>query len=167
MDRQENVTILEKPRLRHPTMVCGISGWVDGGKSATGSVEYLLGKMKARKFAEIPIDKFHIFQVPGQLSLRPQVKIEDGMLKRHSFPQNQFFYWANPNNDNDLILFLGTEPNLNWIEYADGVAQYQEFNRDATMLTAVKQKARFQDTLQKYDSEYKKIEDFVNVNYGF
>ncbi|MBN2186176.1 MAG: PAC2 family protein [Dehalococcoidia bacterium] len=121
MDKQGNVIITEKPTLRHPYMVCGISGWVDGGESATGSVRYLVSKLEAKRFAEIPIDKFHIFQVPGQLSLRPQIKIEDGVLKEHHFPQNQFFYWVNPNADNDLILFLGTEPNLNWEEYSDAI----------------------------------------------
>jgi len=113
MDRRGNVTILEKPRLRHLYMVCGISGWVDGGEAATGSIQYLVRKLEAKKFADIPIDRFHLFQVPGQLSLRPRIKIEDGVLKEHRFPQNQFFYRVNPNADNDLILFLGTEPNLN------------------------------------------------------
>ncbi|MFQ5875703.1 MAG: PAC2 family protein, partial [Dehalococcoidia bacterium] len=83
--------------------------------------QYLTRKLKAKRFAEIPIDRFHIFQVPGQLSLRPQIRIEDGILKKHSFPQNQFFYYVNPDADNDLILFLGTEPNLNWEEYADAI----------------------------------------------
>ncbi len=121
MDRRRNVIIVEKPRLRHPYMVCGISGWVDGGEAATGSIQYLIRKLKARRFAEIPIDRFHIFQVSGQLSLRPDIKIEDGVLKEHHFPQNQFFYWVNPDADNDLILFLGTEPNLNWEEYAEAI----------------------------------------------
>jgi proteasome assembly chaperone (PAC2) family protein len=121
MEREGNIIITEKPTLRHPYMVCGISGWVDGGESATGSVRYLVSKLNAKRFAEIPIDKFHVFQVPGQLSLRPQIRIEDGILKEHIFPQNQFFYWVNPNADNDLILFLGTEPNLNWEEYSDAI----------------------------------------------
>ncbi len=121
MNRPGTVIFTEKPSLRHPYMVCGISGWVDGGESATGSVRYLVRKLGARRFAELPIDRFHIFQVPGQLSLRPQVRIEDGILKEHSFPQNQFFYWVNPSADNDLILFLGTEPNLNWVEYARSI----------------------------------------------
>ncbi len=121
MDRRRNVIIVEKPRLRHPYMVCGISGWVDGGEAATGSIQYLVKKLEAKRFAEIPIDRFHIFQVPGQISLRPHIRIEDGILKEHRFPQNQFFYWVNPNADNDLILFLGTEPNLNWEEYADAI----------------------------------------------
>jgi len=116
MDRG-NVVFLEKPELRQPFLVCGISGWVDGGEAATGSIRYLVRKLGANLFAEIPIEKFHIFQVPGQLTLRPQIKIEDGLLKEHAFPQNQFFHWVNPHTEHDLILFLGTEPNLNWEEY--------------------------------------------------
>ena len=89
MDKQENVIIMERPRLRHPTMVCGISGWVDGGKSATGSVEYLLGKLKARKFAEIPIDRFHIFQVPGHM-VDPATSIGN-FIDRSADPFRQHF----------------------------------------------------------------------------
>ena len=121
MDRLDIVRFTGKPKLRHPYMVLGISGWVDGGEAATGSTEYIVRKLKVRRFAEIPIDRFHIFQVPGQLSLRPQIKVEDGILKEHRFSQNQFFYWVNPNADSDLILFLGTEPNLNWEEYANAI----------------------------------------------
>ncbi|MFC1993201.1 PAC2 family protein [Chloroflexota bacterium] len=107
--------------MRRPNLILGIGGWVDGGEAATGSVEYLARKLGARRFAEIPIERFHIYQVPGQLSLRPQIRIEDGLLKEHRFPQNQFLYWVNPHADDDLILFLGTEPNLNWGEYADAI----------------------------------------------
>lgn len=121
MDRREDIIITEKPKLRHPCMVCGISGWVDGGEAATGSTQYLVKKLKAKKFAEIPIARFHIFQVPGQLSLRPQIKIVDGRLKEHQFPRNQFFYAANPDADNDVVLFLGTEPNLRWEEYTRAI----------------------------------------------
>ena len=121
MNRRGIAIITEKPNLRRPYMVLGISGWVDGGQAATGSIEYLVNKLGARRFAEIPISRFHIFQVPGQLSLRPYIKIEDGILTEHRFPENQFFYRVNPDADNDVILFLGTEPNLNWEEYADSI----------------------------------------------
>jgi len=57
---------------------------------ATGSIKYLVRKLEAKRFAEIPIERFHIFQLPGQLSLRPHIKIEDGILKEHRFPRNQF-----------------------------------------------------------------------------
>lgn len=126
MDKPRNLIISEKPKLRQPYMVCGISGWVDGGEAATGSTQYLIRKLKAKKFAEIPMEKFHIFQVPGQLALRPHIVIEDGRLKEHRFPRNQFFYVVNPNADNDLIFFLGTEPNLNWEEYARAILSVAE-----------------------------------------
>jgi len=128
MDQQGNVIFVEKPKLRQPYMICGISGRVDGGEAATGSVSYLIRRLKAITFAEMPIAKFHVFHVPGQVSLGPHITIEDGILKEHRFPQNQFFYWVNPRADHDLILFLGTEPNLNWEEYAGAILDVaQEF----------------------------------------
>ena len=123
-----NVVFSEKPRLRQPYMVFGISGWVDSGEVATGSVSYLRRKLEAIKFAEMSIARFHVHQVPGQVSLGPHITIEDGIIKEHRLPQNQFFYWVNPRADHDLILFLGTEPNLNWEEYAGAILDVaQEF----------------------------------------
>ena len=121
MDNNPNIVFSEKPKLKQPVIVCGISGWVDGGQAATGSVEYLSKKLGATRFAEMPAARFHLYQVPGQPSLRPYIRIEDGLLKEHRFPQNQFYYWGSPDDGNDLILFLGTEPNLNWEEYTSGI----------------------------------------------
>ncbi len=117
MNNTEYLTIKELPKLRRPYLVCGINGWVDGGEVATGTVKYLIRKLRARVFAEMAISPFHIYQVPGQISLRPQIKIEDGRLKKHQLPKNQFFYWRNQNAASDLLLFLGTEPNMKWEEY--------------------------------------------------
>jgi proteasome assembly chaperone (PAC2) family protein len=121
MARQSTVLFLEKPELRQPYLVCGINGWVDGGEAATGTTRYLIKKLPARKFAEMPLDRYHVFQVPGQLSLRPEIKIEDGLLKKHVLPRNEFLYWVNPHSEHDLILYLGTEPNTNWEEYAENI----------------------------------------------
>ena len=107
-------------------MVCGIGGWVDGGEAATGSIRYLLRKLKAKEFAHIPLDRFHVFQVPGEISSRPHIKLEDGIIKVHRFPRNRFFYWADPVADNDLILFRGTEPNMHWEEYANAILKVAE-----------------------------------------
>ena len=126
MESNQNVAFTGKPELRQPCMVCGISGWVDGGECATGSVQYLIDKLKAKKFAEIPFDRFHVFQMPGLVSPRPQIRIEEGVLKEHHFHQNLFFYWVNPEADNDLILFLGTEPSLHWGEYAGAILSVAE-----------------------------------------
>ena len=125
----------DRPKLRHPSMVCGIDGWVNGGEASTGTIQYLVDKLGASKFAEIPVDRFHIFQVPGQLSLRPQVRIENGMLKEHHFPSNEFFYWVDPSTDHDLIMFSGSEPNMNWEEYAGAIlAVAKQFKVDRIYL---------------------------------
>jgi len=162
-----NIVFLEKPKLRQPHLVCSISGWVDGGEAATGSTRYLVRKLGANLFAEIPLEKFHIFQVPGQLTLRPQIKIEDGLLKEHVFPKNQFFYWVNPHTEYDLILFLGTEPNLNWEEYSEiilnmakeysvvriyalgGVLDKTPHNRESGVFCACSSK-QLREEIQKY-----------------
>lgn len=126
MNVQGKINFTEKPELRQPSFICGISGWVDGGKAATGTVEYLIKVLKPTKFAELPIEQFHIFQVPGQLSLRPQIRIDNGLITDHYFPQNTFYYWKNPEGANDLILFLGTEPNFNWVDYTTAILNVAE-----------------------------------------
>jgi len=124
----EDLVITEIPKLRSPYLICGISDWLDGGESATGSVQYLVEKLHAKKFAEIPIEKFHIFNVTGQFSLRPHIKIEEGIIKEHNYPQNQFLYWTNADGKHDLILFLGAEPNMNCERYAHAIMSLaQEF----------------------------------------
>jgi proteasome assembly chaperone (PAC2) family protein len=126
MDKQERLVIKEKPNLRQPYLVCGLDGWVDGGEAATGTVKYLIEKLHAKKFARIPVDRFHVFQLPGQVGLRPSIVIHQGILKEHHFPRSEFFHWTNPDEDNDLILFLGAEPHLEWNEYANAIIEVAE-----------------------------------------
>jgi len=119
----ESLIIQERPTLREPRLIVGFSGWLDGGEASTGTVQYLITKLQAKAFAEIASRDFYVFQVPGIASMRPQVKLEDGLVKEIRFPQNEFFYWKNEEDTGagDLILLLGTEPNLRWQEYTDAI----------------------------------------------
>jgi len=122
LEKKENIIYTAKPVLRRPYMVCGIDGWVNGGEASTGSVKYLIRQFTAKKFAEMPTSPYHIYQVPGADNLRPVTRTEDGLIMECHFPRNQFFYARNPASDHDLILFLGSEPNLNWEDYAASIA---------------------------------------------
>jgi len=124
MEKKGLLTITEKPVLRKPNMVCGIGGWTDGGKAATGTVGYLRRTLGATRFAEMDVQRFHVFQLPGEISTRPHIKIEDGLIKTHTPPSNEFFYWTNRTSEHDLVLFLGTEPSLNWWEYAETLLDF-------------------------------------------
>jgi proteasome assembly chaperone (PAC2) family protein len=102
-------------------MVFGLSGWMDGGKVSTGTVGYLVRKLRAPKVGRIESEGFYIYNLPGSMEVsalfRPHTKIEDGLIVRLEPPSNTF-YCSQADN---LILFQGKEPNLNWEDYADCV----------------------------------------------
>lgn len=121
MDERDSLIFDSRPPLRSPYIVCGLNGWLNGGDVSVSGIEYLIRQFKAKKFAEIPASPYHVYQIPGVLNLRPMFKMEDGIITESHFPKNQFYYTANPDSDHDVIFFLGTEPSLNWEEYADTV----------------------------------------------
>lgn len=109
-------------------MVIGFSGWMDGGDVSTGTIQYLRFKLQVKKFAEIHPQKFYLFNFPGVMletaQFRPYTKIKDGLITDFQYPQNEFFY----DEKNNLILFSGKEPNINWDEYANCIFKIaQEF----------------------------------------
>jgi proteasome assembly chaperone (PAC2) family protein len=131
----EHLIFNDMPVLRKPIMICGFNGWLDGGQAASGSVKQLIRQLHAKKFAEIPSQYFHIYQVQGCQSLRPEVRIENGLLTEFHAPQSQFFYAINQNSEHDIILLLGTEPNLNWEAYSDSIIRVaREFSTERIYL---------------------------------
>ncbi|NLE95228.1 MAG: hypothetical protein GX600_06045 [Dehalococcoidia bacterium] len=128
MPKKSNLVYAAHPVLREPKMVLALDGWVDGGEAATGSIRFLRRKLRPRKLAEIPPDRFHIYQVPGQLSLRPYSRVVEGLVSEFRPPRNLFHYWQNPEAEQDLILFQGTEPHMLWDDYTEAILNLaQEF----------------------------------------
>jgi proteasome assembly chaperone (PAC2) family protein len=121
MNEEQHLVFDSRPTLRNPYIVCGLDGWVNTGNVSVGGLNYFIRQFKAVKFAEFPSARYHIYQIPGSLSNSPVFKMKDGLILDSRLPRNQFYYAKNPVSDHDLILFLGTEPNLNWEEYADTV----------------------------------------------
>lgn len=128
MPKKSNLVYAAHPVLREPKMVLALDGWVDGGEAATGSIRFLRRKLRPRKLAEIPPDRFHIYQVPGQMSLRPYSRVVEGLVSEYRPPRNLFHYWQNPEAEQDLILFQGTEPHMHWDDYTEAILHLaQEF----------------------------------------
>jgi proteasome assembly chaperone (PAC2) family protein len=121
MNEEASLIFDSRPALRNPYVVCGLTGWVNGGNVSLGGINYLIRQFKGAKFAEMPTAHYHIYQIPGVESLRPVFRMQDGLIVESQLPKNQFYYAVNPASDCDLILFMGTEPNLNWEKYADTV----------------------------------------------
>jgi proteasome assembly chaperone (PAC2) family protein len=121
MREEQNIIYSSKPTLRNPYIVCGFDGWVNSGNVSSGGINFFISQFKALKFAEMPTSHYQIFQLAGVQSASPVFKMQDGLIVETNLPKNQFFYAKNPFSDHDLILFWGTEPNLNWEEYANTV----------------------------------------------
>ena len=115
----DKLRIYERPDLHNTRMLLGFSGWMDGGEVSTGTIKYLIEKLGAQKFAEISPEEFYIYNFPGSMEMtalfRPHTRIRAGIIKTFEVPRNEFFY----DGQNNLILFLGKEPNLRWEEFAD------------------------------------------------
>ena len=121
MSEIDGVVFQQRPTLRNPYIVCGINGWVNGGDVSVGGVRYLIKQFKGIKFAELKTSRYHVYQVPGAENLRPVFKMQDGIILEYHLPKDEFYCALNPNSDHDLILFVGSEPSLNWEEYSDAV----------------------------------------------
>ncbi len=117
------LVIQNEPELLSPYLVIGLSGWLNAGEIATGSIDYLRRKLSAHRFAHIEPRGFYIYQVPGfgpEQTLRPHARIEDGLIKTLDIPRNEFSFWKS-GAEHDLILFSGAEPNLEWPAYARAI----------------------------------------------
>ena len=115
----DKLNIYKRPKFSNPRLLLGFSGWMDGGEVSTGTVKCLIDKLGAEKFAEIEPTGFYIYSFPGSMEItalfRPHTQIKDGIIESYEIPANTFFY----NEESDLILFLGKEPNLNWEEFSE------------------------------------------------
>jgi proteasome assembly chaperone (PAC2) family protein len=111
----------ELPDLVDGTLLLSFSGWMDGGQASTGTVSRFIEQLEARPFAEIDPEPFYIFNVPGSMDVsalfRPEIEIEDGLVRSIAMPENLFFTAA----ANNLLLFTGREPNLKWRTYGDSI----------------------------------------------
>jgi len=119
----ESLIFQETPDLVHPYLLIGYRGWLNAGELGTGCIEFLRGKLNARKFVSIDPGHFYIGQVPGfdpAQIMRPHAVVERGLIKSLEEPANEFFYWQS-GAQNDLILFTGFEPNVAWPEYTSAI----------------------------------------------
>ena len=109
----------EPPNLTGATMVLAFTGWMDGGDVSTGTVRRLIDHLNAERFGEIDPADFYIYNFPGDMEVaaifRPHVRIESGLIQSYRLPTNTFHAVPREN----LILFVGQEPNLNWNAFGD------------------------------------------------
>jgi proteasome assembly chaperone (PAC2) family protein len=115
----EKLQIFKHPVLKSPRLLVGLSGWMDSGEVSTGTIRFLVDTLGAESFAQISSDGFFIESFPGSMEMsalfRPYAKIQNGLIKEFWWPENLFFF----DQANNLLFFLGREPNFGWKEFAE------------------------------------------------
>jgi proteasome assembly chaperone (PAC2) family protein len=106
--------VQRRPDLTRPVLIAAFRGWNDGAQAASLAAGYLAKTWQAERFADVDPEDFFDFQ-----AARPHVSLEDGMTRRIDWPETAFYH-ARPNgSDRDVVLLLGTEPNLRWRTFTE------------------------------------------------
>lgn len=107
----DHIILEQAPELEDPALVVAFRGWNDAGDAASVALETLRTQWHARRFAHIDPEEFYDFQVT-----RPMVELIEGTTRRIDWPQLTFSHVRV--GGRDVVLALGTEPNLKWKTYA-------------------------------------------------
>jgi proteasome assembly chaperone (PAC2) family protein len=99
----------ERPRLRRPVLVAAFEGWNDAADASSTAARYLRERWGARPFARIDPEEFFDFS-----STRPHVRLDDGMAREIVWPETEFAAAALPGSQRDVVVMIGTEPQLKW-----------------------------------------------------
>jgi proteasome assembly chaperone (PAC2) family protein len=118
--KMEEVIYLEKPNLNKPYLIIGFEGWPNAGEVSSFALRHLIDSLGAKPFASIPTENF--YQIS---SLRPMAVIKEGKLIELKSPGNHFYY-VKGSLSNDLILFYGVEPHLQWDVFAELILDLAE-----------------------------------------
>jgi proteasome assembly chaperone (PAC2) family protein len=111
----------EAPDLRSPVMVCAFAGWNDAAGAATTALTSIAESLDAEVVAQIDPEEFFDFQAN-----RPTIRLAEGQSREIEWPGNVLLTASPQGAEHDLVLMAGTEPNLRWRTFADGVADAAE-----------------------------------------
>jgi proteasome assembly chaperone (PAC2) family protein len=114
----EELRLEWRPELRRPALVCAFRGWNDGGQGASLAGTFLVRAWSARRFADIDPELFFDFQ-----ATRPHISFTEGQSRQIDWPENGFFAAELPEARRDVVVLLGTEPNLRWRSFCGLVTE--------------------------------------------
>src|SRR5918996_2240865 len=111
----------QPPPLRSPMMVCAFAGWNDAAGSATTALTTAAESLDAELIAQVDPEEFFDFQAN-----RPTIRLTEGQTREIEWPGNVLLTATPEGAERDLLLLAGTEPNLKWRTFSDGIAEGAE-----------------------------------------
>jgi proteasome assembly chaperone (PAC2) family protein len=111
----------EPPELRSPVLVSAFAGWNDAAGSATTALTTAAEALDAEVIAQVDPEEFFDFQAN-----RPTIRMTEGQTREIEWPGNVLLAATPEGAERDLIFLAGTEPNLRWRTFSDGIAETAE-----------------------------------------
>jgi len=111
----------QPPSLRSPMMVCAFAGWNDAAGAATTALTTAADSLDAELIAQVDPEEFFDFQAN-----RPTISLNEGQTREIEWPGNVLLAATPAGAERDLVLLAGTEPNLRWRTFSEGLAETAE-----------------------------------------
>jgi len=99
-------------------LIAAFEGWNDAGDAASFAARYLAKQWDAELFAELDPEDFYDFT-----ETRPRVRLDDDLQREIMWPANEFYAASPPKSDHDLIVLVGTEPQLRWKTFSRQIVE--------------------------------------------
>lgn len=108
----DHVRWTTRPTLQEPVVIAAFEGWNDAGDAATTAARYLIDRWDADQVADVDPEEFFDFT-----STRPEVRLDDDGLREIVWPATEIHAGTIPGTEQDVLLIVGTEPQLRWRTY--------------------------------------------------
>ncbi|HUE76234.1 MAG TPA: PAC2 family protein [Chloroflexota bacterium] len=118
------------PSLNDAILVAAFKGWNDASEVATAAVKFLIRRWKARRFAELDPEEFFDFS-----ETRPHVRYGRDGHRVIDWPITEFHFHRGVAAGRDVVLALGTEPNLRWRTFTDAIVNLGQTINVTTVVT--------------------------------
>ncbi len=109
MKVEHYLRVQDLPELREPVLLTAFSGWNDAARVATSALLALCRLDGVLRFADIRSEEFFVFT-----ETRPTISLDPAGQRSVQWPANRFFSYTVPSADHDVVLLIGTEPQLKW-----------------------------------------------------
>lgn len=119
----EHVRWTARPELHEPVVIAAFEGWNDAGDAATTAARYLVDRWDADLVGDVDPEEFYDFT-----STRPQVHLDDGGQRQIEWPATEVFAGSIPGVGTDVLIVVGTEPQLRWRTYCAELAEIARSN---------------------------------------
>jgi proteasome assembly chaperone (PAC2) family protein len=112
-DPLDAISVHDDLQLNDPILIAAFRGWNDAGDAATFAASHLARVWAAEPIASIDPEEFYDFQ-----AVRPQVELLDGETRTIKWPENDFYAARLRGSPHDVLVLVGTEPNVRWRTFA-------------------------------------------------